>query len=128
MKKIEEKNKFLEDEKNSEIVVKNDNKEKAKDLNKNNNEIIDIDNDEDFNVIDLEQLANQKRKEFGNKYPLTKTAKLNIRKILEERNSNKNILKKDRLMHYIFKNKKRKTEIKNQKKDFQKKIFLFSKN
>ena len=125
MEKIEEKKEFLEDEKNSEIVVKNDNKEKAKDLNKDNNEIIDIDNDEDFNVIDLEQLANQKRKEFGNKYPLTKTAKLNIRKILEERNSNKNTLKKDRLMHYIFKNKKRKTEIKNQKKDFQKKNFSF---
>ena len=125
MEKIEEKKEFAEDEKNSEIVVKKEENENVKDLNKDNNEIMDIDIDEDSNIINLEQLANQRRKEFGNKYPLTKTAKLNIRKILEERHSNKNTIKKDRLMHFLLKNKKRKTEIKNQKTLFKKKNLSF---
>ena len=107
---IEPEIKINEDEKNKE----ENNKTEEKEINKDNKEIIE--NEEEINLIDLEQLANQRKKEFGNKYPLTSEAKLNIKKILQGRFNDKSHIKKDRYVFSLMKNRKKKTEIQNQKK------------
>ena len=126
-------NNFKENEKNNEIKTRENVKENGekKDKNKDNNNINNNDivgENEEFNMINLEQLANQKKKEFGSNYPLTKEAKLNLKKILEKRHPNKIIFKKERFLYTVLQNKKRKIQIENQKKLFHNTNFSFFKD
>ena len=118
-KKINDKNDTNESEKNDEII-------KKEDENNDNNENFEF--KEKLNLIDIEKLANEKRKEFGSKYPLTKEAKINIKKILDDRNKEKVNIKKDKFLYSVIRSKKRKTEITNQKKIIKKKHFSFFKD
>ena len=120
-------NKTKENEKEDKLDKDIDKDKQDKD-NINNEDVIDENENEESNIINLEQLANQKKKEFGSNYPLTREAKLNLKKILEERHSNKNNLKKDRFLYHFLRNKKKKAEIQNQKKIIPTKNFSYFKD
>ena len=94
----------------------NDNKvEKMETIGEKNETIVE----DESNIIN-----NQNKNIFGNKYPLTRDAIINMKKILQDKLHIKNNIKKDKFFYSYLKNKKRKTEIKNPK-IFQKKSFSF---
>ena len=119
-----------ENEKNSEnkisndIIIKKEDNEQINELNENKDENFN----EEINEIKDEEVMinsynNQNKKEFGNNYPLTKQAKLNIKKILLEKYPEK-AKKKEKYLNSIMKSKGRKN-ITNQKKIFKKKNYSF---
>ena len=101
----------IENEKNTEnkisdgIIIKKE----------ENEEIIEVNENKDEEIINNE-INIQNKKEFGNNYPLTKQAKLNIKKILLEKYPEKT-KKRDKL--------KGKKNIANQKKIIKKKQYSF---
>ena len=119
----EEKNKFTIDK--NKINENEKNNENNKDNENKKDEIIDTENK--TNLINNEKLANQKKKEFGNLYPLSDKAKFNLKKILSERNVNKNRTKRDKVLFSYFRNKKKENTKQIQKNIFQKKNFSFFK-
>ena len=118
-KHIPEKNEINENEKKFEVTKENEEENKK-------NEVFETENE--TNLKNNEKLANQRKKEFGNLYPLTIKAKLNLKKILSERSSNNNSPKKDKLLYSYFRNKKKEIDKKNEKNIFKKKNFSFFKD
>ena len=110
---------------NIQVLLEKNIMEENMGLNKinDNNEIKDENNKEEENKNENElNSININKKEFGNVYPLTNEAKINIKKILKEKNPERYMARRDRLLHSKI---KRKLEINNQKKIFQKKHFSF---
>ena len=116
----ENENEKITDKKNlDDKIIKGEENEKINEesekINEEKNEI----QNEEKNSTNI-----QNKKEFGNNYPLTKEAKLNIKKILFEKYPEKISKKKDRFFYSMMKIKGRKN-IENQKKLFKKKKLSF---
>ena len=97
--------------------------EKKKENNEEKEE--NEENKDEQNKEQINSISNRNKQEFGSNYPLTKEAKLNIKKILLEKYPEKVSKKKDRLINSIMKEKLRKNAITNQKKIIKKKNYSF---